>query len=272
MDVIRYLVVDRLMMWLLAGLFVAGVCLFQCATVLTRQWGTAKRGWFVFLLSVLSLPAASFSVYYLHLIPDTAGYFAFRSLPGVEWVLLIPAGAAGVLATFVPKWRFALLVCALLAVIVPFLKPLLKPVSVDRIGETWTDDVCLQSSQSTCGPASAATLLRQFGVDASESELARDSFSSSSGTEAWYLARAIRSRGVEVRFRFVDKVEEVVAPAIIGIQFPNGFGHFIALRERKGEQMSIGDPLIGPETLHSSELLARGEFTGFALELRAIRH
>src|SRR5260370_33026524 len=59
---------------------------------------------------------------------------------------------------------------------------------------------CLQTTYSTCGPASSASLLQAFGQDASEQQLARESFTSKGGTEIWYLARAFRRRGFRTNF------------------------------------------------------------------------
>ncbi|MDE0835400.1 MAG: hypothetical protein OSA84_03505 [Akkermansiaceae bacterium] len=44
--------------------------------------------------------------------------------------------------------------------------------------------------------------MKSLGIDAKESELAAEAHSYTGGTEAWYLARCARSRGMDVRFDF----------------------------------------------------------------------
>jgi len=93
----------------------------------------AKRSlrliWFlVFVL--LSIPALSFTVYYLHLFPDTVAYYEFRSMRGVELFVLFLGGAGGVVATFAPRLTMVLSLTGVLGLaIAPFLKPLIGPIS-----------------------------------------------------------------------------------------------------------------------------------------------
>jgi len=71
--------------------------------------------------------------------------------------------------------------------------------------------VCLQTTYSTCGPASSASLLQAFGQDASEQQLARESFTSKGGTEIWYLARAFRRRGFRTNF-VIQSPDHIFSP------------------------------------------------------------
>ena len=96
--------------------------------------------------------------------------------------------------------RFSAPILLFLVLMVPFIKPILASVDFSQIKNRWVGDVCLQSTPSTCGPASAASLLKSFGQEASEKELARASFTSTGKTESWYLARAFRRRGIDVQF------------------------------------------------------------------------
>ena len=45
--------------------------------------------------------------------------------------------------------------------------------SEPRCEERWQDDVCLQTAPTTCSPASAATLLRVYGITTTEQEMAK---------------------------------------------------------------------------------------------------
>ncbi|MFK5922022.1 MAG: cysteine peptidase family C39 domain-containing protein [Verrucomicrobiota bacterium] len=127
--------------------------------------------------------------------------------------------------------------------------------------------VCLQSTSSTCGAASGATILKALGVEVTESQLAAEAHSYMGGTEAWYLARALRKRGVTVRFRHGEGLDaEVNFPAIAGVRLGK-VGHFIAILGKEGELFQIGDPLRGEESLAAEDLLKRYGFTGFYMEV-----
>lgn len=70
-----------------------------------------------------------------------------------------------------PIWRRGLTVVGLqLAGAVVVLFPLMG--AAPRCGDVWSDDICLQTTKQTCSAASAATLLRMHGIDATEQEMA----------------------------------------------------------------------------------------------------
>lgn len=128
--------------------------------------------------------------------------------------------------------------------------------------------MCIQSTLSSCGPASTATVLRALGVEAGEGELVREAHTYMGGTEAWYLARAVRSRGLVARFVMNGGGfnEAIRLPAIAGVTL-NGRGHFIAVLSRNDDVFDVGDPMIGPEKRTRAELERRYGFTGFAIEV-----
>lgn len=64
----------------------------------------------------------------------------------------------------------------------------------------WKDDVCLQSTGFTCTPSAAATLLKVYGVQSSESEMAVRCATSRSGTHVLGLARGLASKLPEGKF------------------------------------------------------------------------
>lgn len=135
------------------------------------------------------------------------------------------------------------------------------------LANEWEDGICLQSTPSTCGAASAATILKHFGEDTTESELAAKAHSYSGGTEAWYLARAARSRGFDVRFGFAQGfAADADFPAVVGVRL-GSVGHFIPILRREGDQFLIGNPLQGRELLSREELLKRYDFTGFYMPI-----
>ena len=156
-------------------------------------------------------------------------------------------------------------------VLVPYAKPVLSPLAFDRPRTQPGDGTVLQSTFSTCGPASAATLLNLLGRPASEQELARESFTSRGGTENWYLARALRRRGLDVAFEIQPADSVVVpSPAIAGVVLRGGAGHFIAILDSAGAEVTFVDPLEGKHTIKKADLAARYRLTGFFMVVRPL--
>ena len=151
-----------------------------------------------------ALPALIIALYYLHWFDGFVWFYQFRSVPFAE----LSAAGAGFGAGMVHAWlerqcfRLRTLLPGLLLVVlfVPYIKPVVSPLDIEKLHAQCPDGVCLQSTPSTCGPASVASILRLFGYDETEETLARESYTSATGTENWYLARAIRRRGLFVTY------------------------------------------------------------------------
>ncbi len=161
-------------------------------------------------LGVLAIPTILFAVYYLHVLPERVWFYNLRSWPGSEMSAIFLGGAGGALATLLP--RFLLVIPLFLTIsttAVPYLKMIFSPLDTGELHEKWDDDACLQSTASTCGPASTASILRFLGYPATEREIAMAAHSSSSGTEAWYLARYLRSRGLTAKFEFGSTIQSL---------------------------------------------------------------
>ncbi len=254
--------------WLGILAFALTLVVFGAIHRVAKHWPLRRRWWLAVVAAVAAIPGASFAVYYTHLLPEMAWYYQLRSLPGSELLLLFIGLAGGLVASLLPRCVLILPLFGVVALaIAPVLKPFLAPLDAASLHERWKKDVCQQSSASTCGPASAATILRQLGVQATEAELAAAAHSYAGGTEAWYLARALRSRGLDARFDFAsDFAPDGGLPAIVGVRF-GVTGHFIAVLGRDGERFVIGDPLIGRESLTREQLDHRYTFTGFHLRI-----
>jgi hypothetical protein len=188
------------MNWLIIPTLILALLLFFVGLRTMQQFTSAKaRALLVALFLILGLPGVLFSLYYLHGLDDVVWFYAFRSLPFTE---LTAAGAglfAGALAELLKRTKLAsrafLLALLTLGIIAPYLKPLIAPVPSHHFSEKWQDNVCLQSTASSCGAASAATLFRSFGVSLSEHAIAKECFTYLGGTENWYIARAFQRRG-----------------------------------------------------------------------------
>lgn len=155
----------------------------------------------VFLLfSILTIPAILFASYYLHILPERAWFYTLRSWAGSELLAIFLGAAGGAFATLPPRFLLIIpLVLTIVTITVPYLKMVMSPLNATELRERWEGNACLQSTESTCGPASAASILRFLGEDASEREIAKAAFSTSRGTEAWYMARYFRVRGLSAQ-------------------------------------------------------------------------
>ena len=183
----------------------------------------------VFLFGTLAIPATFYSVYYLHILPEQEWFYTLRSWPASDFLVVFQGAAAGAFSTILPRKLLILaLFGTILLALVPSIKPLLNPPSLTS-KENWKDAVCLQSTPSTCGPASVATILKYYKKDASEREIARYARTSGSGTEAWYLARYLRKRGMNPDFVFGEGfIPDGKFPAVVGVKL-GSYGHFIAV-------------------------------------------
>ncbi len=229
---------------------------------------------FTVFLVVLSAPAFIYAAYYLKILGEPIWLYRLRTITGSEWL----ASLSGFLAGWVQIRRMPhlqvsrlgqfCLIPGLLALglMIPHLKPLLRRLPLEGVPEQWRGEVCIQSTSSTCGPASAATILRKLGIMTTERELAAESFTSASGTENWYLARALRRRGVRTLFTY-DSPEKTRLPAIAGVRLKKmeNSGHFVAILDRTTNQLVVADPMKWMSTNSIEELREDYEFTGFFL-------
>ena len=93
-------------------------------------------------------------------------------------------------------------VLGVICLVAPLIRPAFAPPSVNDVGEL-DGFVILQTHDSTCAPASAATLLRLNGIESSEKEMVGPCLTSEFGTEALGLYRGLklgaRGHGKDVR-------------------------------------------------------------------------
>lgn len=226
------------------------------------------------LALVAAFPGFIFALYYTKLLGEPLWLYRFRALPGTELAaagLGLPAGALQACRNKSPRFKkligaaglpliFAFTLCA------PHLKPLLRLLRLPATSNGWSDGVCRQSTPSTCGPASAATLAKLAGVELDEHVLARESFTSERGTENWYLARTLRRHGLTAEFlELPPNATELPYPAIAGVKLSYGTGHFIPILARDGTNYIVGDPMQGREAKSLAELREEYQFTGFFL-------
>ncbi len=262
------------MNYLVIPTFFVAFVFFTLGTWFGQRTGVRAFVWWCLLGVVAAVPGVLFAVYYLKVLGEPIWLYQFRSLPWSE----LSAGPAGLLAgllhgRFSKRGGFRKLAGAwffpgvlFLGLAAPYLKPLIWRMDRKQFQDRWLDDVCLQTTESSCGPACAATLLRKFGHKETESEIAEEAHTSRGGTENWYLARALHHHGVDPHFMLVEGTNQAwPAPAIAGVRLPDAgnVGHFIAVLGREGEKYVVGDPANGKVVGTPGELRKRYEFTGF---------
>ena len=234
-----------------------------------RRIATKSKILYLLLAIVAAIPAASFAVYYAHVFAEPSWYYQFRSIAGTEFLMVFMGVAGGLLATLMPRVLLGIPLFGVAAFsIAPIIKPFIGPIPNGTFRDKWDGDVCRQSTPSTCGAASTATILKQLGQNVTEAELAAEAHSYAGGTEAWYLARAVRSRGFDVNFEFSPGFStEGGLPAVVGVRL-GSIGHFIAIIGQEGDKFVIGDPLRGREVLSKEELEQRYDFTAFRMQIK----
>ena len=227
---------------------------------------------------VIAVPGILFAVYYLKILEGDIWFYRFRTVPFTE----LTAGGAGLLAgmlfervrsdrrlhRFVGPWFVVIFL--ILGLSAPYLKPVLMPPQWSQFKNRWADGICLQTSESSCGPACAATLLLGGGKPLTEEQIARESFTSRTGTEIWYLARTLRRHGAKADFVFQpDNNRPWPVPSIAGVRLSSfgNSGHFIVILAQTGNDYVIGDPLRGRIVESQAELAKSYRFTGFFLAL-----
>ncbi len=252
--------------WIGVGAATGAVIVFFVTFRLLSGRSHQVRATFAIAATLLAVPGASFALYYSHLFPETDWYYEFRSWRGTEFLVLFLGLAGGAWATLLSRFlRIAPLLGTLVLAFVPFIKPFVGPLALDSMSNRWQENVCLQSTQSTCGLASVATVLRNYEIDSTEKEIARVCHTYAGGTESWYLARYVRSTGCSARFHMTSGIQrDIPLPAVAGVRIGN-IGHFIPILSNSGDEWIIGDPLRGRESLSHAQLMDRYEFTGFYL-------
>ncbi|WP_434777071.1 cysteine peptidase family C39 domain-containing protein [Neisseria sp. Ec49-e6-T10] len=228
---------------------------------------------FIFALLSLSIPVAYLS--------DAIGanplYAQFRATPYTELFIVFFSPFTGALSSYLanhcnhskPRHISRLILCLLITLFytsIPFIKPLIRPLPQHTIGHQWFKGIALQTTPSTCGPSSLATILKGYGTVDTEANIAKQAFSSSTGTENWYLARYAHQQGYQYRFLHEPELGKVPTPSIIGVKLGR-IGHFITLLGHNGDTYTIADSLDGLHHLTTEEFKQRYVYNGFVLHI-----
>jgi hypothetical protein len=158
--------------------------------------------------------------------------------------------------------------------VLPFVMPLLvRNDLADLKTKNNVDNICVQSTPYTCGPAAAVTALRQLGVTAQEGELAILSHTSPIiGTMPWSLYKAIQNRyaadGVDCRFRHFDSISQLREADVTLAVVKDAFllDHCVAILEVGDNTVTIGDPILGKIRMSYKDFQSVWRFYGIALK------
>ncbi|WP_159567192.1 cysteine peptidase family C39 domain-containing protein [Budvicia diplopodorum] len=277
-----------------AALVLSPLLFFTSAKLLSKiKSRSGKRRYiaitFMMALISLSIPAA----YLSDAIGEHPGYAQFRVLAYSELLVCLSAPFVGVVGVGIAsvllkasgkRWlkRGIYLFC-LFTVLgytsLPFVKQLAKPrpfyPNAATIGNRWIDGIALQTTPSTCGPASLATILARYGSGETEANIAEQAYSSSRGTENWYLARYAAKLGYRYHFLTELNLAKVPTPSIIGVNVkrinragkPSRAGHFITLLDSHDGYYLIADSLSGLHRLTAEQFDRKYYYRGFVLHI-----
>ena len=126
----------------------------------------------------------------------------------------------------------------------------LAPIYADLIDNLQPNGVFRQTSNSSCAPAALATVLRRWGMDATELSVAREAGTSRLGTSMPQLivaARALGVNAIELRPSW-EQIQQINRPGVLAVWLfdgPRKLPHAVALLGMNDSVAAIGDPARG---------------------------
>ena len=160
--------------------------------------------------------------------------------------------------------------------ILPFLLPVFTGKDMANTQTYVSDNICLQTTNYTCGPASAVTALRLLGVDASEADIALEARTTRIyGTAEDLLADAIekehRTENISCSVSSFKSVEQLknICPVIATIKHSFLIDHYITILEVTDCRVITGDPLVGKKVYSLSEFEKIWRFSGIVVRKTA---
>ncbi len=150
-----------------------------------------------------------------------------------------------------------MIVLLLRSSLLPIMGPMLDRAELQRLPTVLDqDEVCLQTTNYTCGPAALVSALRALGIDESESNAAMKTFCNSYGGTrsmdiADYVNRAYGDRGLRASYRYITSLDELRASSDVAIaEVRSNFwmDHFVAIVGWEGTSPVVADPYYGQFT------------------------
>ncbi|NUM34890.1 MAG: C39 family peptidase [Candidatus Brocadiae bacterium] len=197
------------------------------------------------------------------------------SLEGVELLPCFLAFPVAYLVTLKPmaekiRWnifsKYIIFIC-FMNIISCYLDNFLFPVEGRaKIKDLWHNNVCLQSTEYTCSPASLANILNYYGIKETEKTLAKGCYTSCRGTYTHYLIRCARKYGMECKVYATIKPEEIPIPSIITVKYLDSVLHSVAALAKENDRLLIADPMSG-KTFYTYQELQKRHFTGHVIHV-----
>ncbi len=136
----------------------------------------------------------------------------------------------------------------------------LAPIYSELHNNLQPNGVFKQTSMSSCAPSALATVLRRWGIDATESSVAKLAGTSRLGTSMPQLIEAARDTGmdgIEMSPTW-EQMLRINRPAVLGVWLidgPRKLPHAVALLAMDHDLAAIGDPARG-----KIDILPRSQF------------
>ncbi|MFA5793610.1 MAG: cysteine peptidase family C39 domain-containing protein [Candidatus Brocadiia bacterium] len=132
------------------------------------------------------------------------------------------------------------------------------------------DGVCMQSTGYTCGAASAVTLLKWWGIEATEAEMAYLSHTRKRlGIEMVQLTRAVAYKALakglttDIREMSWETLQRLGVPCIVDVKWmPPFIDHVVVVMKVAGDKVTIADPLSGTNYWTKDEFLDKWRGAG----------
>ncbi|MFH1370051.1 MAG: cysteine peptidase family C39 domain-containing protein [Planctomycetota bacterium] len=158
--------------------------------------------------------------------------------------------------------------------VLPFFVPVLIRNDLTNLKTKITaDNICVQTTNYTCGPAAAVTALRLLGFAAQEGEIAILSHTSPVvGTLPWCLYKAIQQRyaaqGIECRLRHFDSISELRGQDVTLVVVKDAFllDHCVTVLEVGDKTITIADPSLGRQKMSHKDFENVWRFYGITLK------
>lgn len=138
--------------------------------------------------------------------------------------------------------------------VLPLMGPVLDRARLERLPTFIDEDeVCLQTTDFTCGPAALVSALLVFGIEETESNAAIETLSNSfNGTRsidiATYVNRAYGHLGLRATYRYVrslDELRDFGGVAIAEVKANFWMDHFVTIVGWNGTAPIVADPFYG---------------------------
>lgn len=261
---------------------IASILLALLGIWLGRWFSRLKRPWWLigFLLPYLVVVLVGLTRYFYTLVfvwPFswlTAGRLEFLlSAPVIALLLTTPLSRLSS-----RRLRVLVILFMVFAIFYFSLLPFALPIFLRHKQEHLHSDIleggiCLQSTAYNCGPAAAATALRQLGIEADEGELAILAYSNPiSGTPEDLLCAAIqkhyRTEGIicERRpFKTLDELKEAGLTLAV-IKYTLRVDHYVTVLEVYDDEVVVADPLVGKTWFTHKEFMAKWRRSGIVIK------